>query len=150
MSGATRALRPSDVTPPVEPEAKGQPSSAKAALFGCCPRCHARTLFDGVAKFAPRCRACGLDFSRFNVGDGPAGFLTLIIGALITGLAIWLELSVQPPFWVHIILWVPLTALAVVGGLRFSKAWLLIAEYHRGAREAVTEDWRIGGPDGPE
>ena len=30
----------------------------------------------------PRCRACGLDFARFNVGDGPAAFLTLIVGAL--------------------------------------------------------------------
>ena len=63
---------------------KGRPSLAEAALFGCCPRCDARTLFDGPVKFAERCRACGLDFTRFNVGDGPAGFLTLIIGAALT------------------------------------------------------------------
>ena len=28
----------------------------------------------------PRCRACGLDFAAFNVGDGPAAFLILIVG----------------------------------------------------------------------
>jgi uncharacterized protein (DUF983 family) len=137
---------------PVRSDTKGQPgpgqnSGAAAALFGCCPRCHSRTLFAGWAKFADRCRACGLDFTQFNVGDGPAAFLTLVIGTLITGLAIWLQLAVEPPFWVHVILWVPLTAAAVVGGLRATKAWLLQAEYRRSAREAVNQDWTLDGPD---
>ena len=116
-------------------ETKGQPSTAKAALFGMCPRCGAKTLFTGLAQFAKSCSACGLDFSKFNVGDGPAAFLTLIIGALVTGLAIALQLAANPPFWVHVILWVPLTAAAVIGGLRLAKGWLLIAEYRRKAGE---------------
>lgn len=142
------------MTDPVTPqESKGQPgpevpSGLVAALFGTCPRCHSRTLFDGVARFADRCTVCGLDFTRFNVGDGPAAFLTLAIGTLVTGLAIWLELSVQPPFWVHVILWVPLTAAAVLGGLRASKAWLLQAEYRRSAGEAVNQDWTIDQREG--
>ncbi len=106
-----------------------------AALRGCCPRCGARTLFSGIATFAPKCRACGLDFHAFNVGDGPAAFLTLIVGALITGLAIALELSAEPPFWVHIILWLPLTTAAVILSLRFAKAMLLALEYRHRARE---------------
>ncbi|HEX8444419.1 MAG TPA: DUF983 domain-containing protein [Allosphingosinicella sp.] len=112
-----------------------RPSPASAALKGLCPRCGAGTLFDGLARFAPRCRACRLDFSAFNVGDGPAAFLTLIVGAIITGLAIGLELGVNPPFWVHILLWVPITAVAVLGCLRFAKALLLAMEYRNNARE---------------
>ena len=119
---------------------EGQPGIAAAALFGLCPRCGARTLFAGVARFAPRCQACGLDFTTFNVGDGPAAFLTLIIGALIPGLARWLELGVPPPFWVHVILWVPLTAAAVVWGLRVGKSALLAAEFQRQAFEAGAKD----------
>lgn len=107
-----------------------------ASALGQCPNCEKRTLFDGVVRFADRCRACQLDFSRFNVGDGPAAFLTLIIGALMVGLAMWLEIAVQPPFIVHVILWVPLTILAILGGLRFSKAALLRAEYRQRAGEA--------------
>lgn len=132
---------------PVQPETKGSPGTAVAALFGCCPRCHARTLFAGWARFADSCRVCGLDFTAFNVGDGPAAFLTLVIGAVVTGLAIWLELAAGPPFWVHIILWVPFTAAAVVGGLRATKAWLLQAEYRRKASEAVNAEWTIDGKD---
>lgn len=115
---------------------QGQPGHLEAAFFGCCPDCGARTLFDGVAAFAPRCRACGLDFSKFNVGDGPAAFLTLAIGALVTILAVSIELSAGPPWWVHALIWPPFTALLVVGGLRVTKAWLLQAEYRNSAREA--------------
>ena len=118
---------------------KGQPGIVEAALFGCCPRCGSRTLFDGVVKFADRCEVCALDYDAFNVGDGPAAFLTLIVGALITGLAIWLDIAVRPPFWVHALIWVPVTAAAVVGGLRVMKALLLIAEYRNKAGEAGRE-----------
>jgi uncharacterized protein (DUF983 family) len=106
-----------------------------AAVRGLCPRCGSATLFAGVARFAPRCRVCGLDFAGFNVGDGPAAFLTLIIGALVTALALWLELAAHPPFWVHVILWVPITTAAVIWGLRAGKAALLAAEYQRRAGE---------------
>ena len=112
-----------------------EPSPAAVALRGLCPRCSAKTLYQGLVSFAPKCRACGLDFAGFNVGDGPAAFLILIVGALITGLAIALELAAEPPFWVHILLWLPLTALAVVGLLRLAKGLLLALEYRHRARE---------------
>ena len=121
-------------------DTKGQPGIASAALSGLCPRCGARGLFDGPTKFAPRCRSCDLDFARFNVGDGPAAFITLFVGAAVTGLAIWLELSWQPPFWVHVLLWVPLTLLAVICGLRAGKAALLAAEFQRKAGEGQIRD----------
>ncbi len=128
------------MTAPDETVPEGQPSLVSAALFGLCPKCGSRTLFDGVAKFAPRCRACGLDFAGFNVGDGPAAFLTLIIGALVTGLALWLELTLHPPFWVHVVLWVPITLGAVIWGLRAGKAALLAIEYQRQAGEGRIKD----------
>ncbi|MBV9929885.1 MAG: DUF983 domain-containing protein [Alphaproteobacteria bacterium] len=109
--------------------------AALAALRGLCPRCGATTLFKGLASFAPRCRACGLDYSSFNVGDGPAAFLIFIVGGLVVLLAIIVELRFSPPFWVHILLWLPLTTLLVVGLLRFAKGLLLILEYRNRARE---------------
>ena len=123
-------------------ESKGQPGIPAAALFGLCPQCGARSLFDGPARFAPRCRSCGLDYAQFNVGDGPAAFLTMIVGALVVGLAVWLEFAVHPPFWVHIILWVPLVIGLTLWGLRVSKAALLAAEFRRKAIEATSKDLR--------
>jgi uncharacterized protein (DUF983 family) len=117
------------------PDPKGQPGIAAAALFGLCPKCGARTLFEGTIQFAPRCRACGLDYDQFNVGDGPAAFITLIVGAVLVALAIWLEVSFAPPFWVHIVLWLPLTVGAVIWALRVGKSALLAAEFQRNAGE---------------
>jgi uncharacterized protein (DUF983 family) len=118
-----------------DPE-KGQPRLHEAALFGLCPRCGAKTLFGGLTAFAPRCRACGLDFQAFNVGDGPAAFLTMIVGAVVVILAVTLQLAAEPPWWVHVILWVPLTTAGVIGGLRLAKAALLWSEYRQKAGEA--------------
>ncbi len=113
-----------------------EPSLLDAAWHGRCPNCAAPTLFDGIALFADACPSCGLDYDSFNVGDGPAAFLTLIIGAIVVGLAMWLELGLAPPFWVHAILWVPLVVGAVFAGLRFVKTLLLYAEFARDAGEA--------------
>ena len=116
------------------------PSPLLVALRGLCPRCGSRTLFQSPTGFAPKCRACGLDLSTFNVGDGPAAFLILIVGALIVGLAIAVELSFSPPWWVHVLLWLPLTTAAVIVMLRLSKALLLALEYrHRASEGRIAE-----------
>lgn len=104
-------------------------------LKGLCPRCGAATLFAGAVRFSDTCRACGLRFADFNVGDGPAAFLTLIWGAIIVALAVTVELSFSPPWWVHALLWIPLTAAGVVWSLRVAKGWLMAAEYRNAARE---------------
>lgn len=104
-------------------------------MKGLCPRCGAPTLFAGAVRFSDRCGTCQLDFGQFNVGDGPAAFLIMIVGAIVTIGAIALELSVEPPFWVHILIWLPVTAGLVVGLLRLAKGALLILEYRNRARE---------------
>ncbi len=114
---------------------KGQSGLVQAALFGECPVCGSRTLFAGWVRFAPRCRACGHDFSTYNVGDGPAAFLILVIGAIVCALALVLQVKVSPPFWVHILLWVPFTTALVLLSLRVSKAAMLIHEARAQVRE---------------
>ena len=111
-----------------------EPSSVASAFRAICPRCAAHSLFDGWTRFAPKCRACGLDFDSFNVGDGPAAFLILIVGAIVTVSAITLELAVEPPWWVHLI-WIPVATGLTIFGLRLGKAWLLAQEYRHRARE---------------
>ena len=109
-------------------------SPLPAALKGSCPRCGQDRLFRGWVSFAPKCRACGLDFASFNVGDGPAAFLILIVGAILTVLAIVTDLSWSPPWWVHLV-WLPVGLFLTLGGLRTAKAALLAQEYVHRARE---------------
>ena len=110
------------------------PSLAAAASEGLCPRCGARTLFSGIASFAPSCRSCGLNFSSYNVGDGPAAFLILIVGAIVAVGAILFDLLVVPPWWAHLI-WLPIGAGLTIWGLRIGKAALLYQEHKHRAGE---------------
>ena len=111
-----------------------QPSPLAGALGGRCPQCEAQTLFAGSLRFAAKCRACGLDYSSFNVGDGPAAFLILIIGAVLTVAALTLDGALSPPWWVHLI-WVPAGFALTIGGLRVAKAFLIRQEFRHRARE---------------
>lgn len=129
MSGAAGARRST------ADELTAPPSIAQVALKGLCPRCGRPTLFAGWLTFADRCPACGLDFAQFNVGDGPAAFLTLILGAIVVTLAITLELSLHPPWWVHALIWIPFTLAGVIASLRLAKGALMSAEYRNAARE---------------
>lgn len=111
-----------------------EPTPLSAAFAGNCPRCGAHTLFAGWVRFAERCRSCGLNFSDFNVGDGPAAFLIFIVGAVVVVAALVVDGAFSPPWWVHLV-WIPVTAALTIGGLRISKAWLLAQEYRHRARE---------------
>ncbi len=140
MYGAAGARRYINLAGDIPPSSKGQPDTFQAALFGLCPECGQKTLFRSFTGFADTCRSCGLDYRGYNVGDGPAAFLTLIIGAVICALALTLELAVNPPFWVHVLLWVPITAAAVFGALRVSKGALLVLEHRNEAHEGQLAD----------
>jgi len=111
------------------------PAPLDSAIRGLCPRCGAPGLFVSFLKFASGCRVCGLDFRAFNVGDGAAAFLILIVGAVVSLLAIVVELKYSPPLWLHLILWLPLTIVLTVGLLRIAKGLLLALEYKNAARE---------------
>jgi uncharacterized protein (DUF983 family) len=112
-----------------------QPTIARAALLGLCPECGAPTLFAGGIRFEKRCPSCGLDFEQFNVGDGAATFLIMLVGAIVLPCALWLHFAVGPPLIAHLLLW-PIVILALtMGGLRIAKAGLIAAEHQREGRE---------------
>ena len=116
------------------PAPAAAPSLAAATFRGLCPRCGDASLFAGAARFAPACRACGLDFAAFNIGDGPAAFLILIVGAIVAGSAIIIDQAASPPWWVHLV-WIPIGIGLTLYGLRLGKAALLFQEYVHKARE---------------
>ena len=116
-----------------------QVSPVAGALSGLCPRCKSKTLFAGWVRFADKCRACGLDFASFNVGDGPAAFLILIIGAILVASALIVDGMFSPAWWVHLV-WIPTGFGLTILGLRWAKALLITQEYIHRAREGRIAD----------
>ena len=112
-----------------------EPAIARAILLGRCPRCGRGRLFSGYLSPAAECAECGLDFSRFNAGDGPAVFVILIVGAIVAGGALLVEVAYQPPYWLHAVIWGPAVLLLSVGLLRPLKAALMVLQYKHRAEE---------------
>ncbi|MBO0663522.1 DUF983 domain-containing protein [Jiella sp. MQZ9-1] len=118
--------------------AKADP--VRAATRGRCPRCGEGRLFKGFLSLEQRCAHCGLDYDFADAGDGPAVFVILIIGFIVCGLALWLEVTVSPPLWVHFILWVPLTLILCLPLLRILKGTMIGLQYRNRAAEGRLDE----------
>lgn len=110
-------------------------SPADTGLKGRCPRCGEGRLFNGFLSTAPRCESCGLDLSFADSGDGPAVFIILIVGFIIVAGALVTEVKYQPPYWVHAVIWLPLTAILSLGLLRPAKGLMIALQYRNKAEE---------------
>lgn len=111
------------------------PSPFIAGLLGRCPRCGTGRLFKGFLSVKDRCSHCGLEYSFADAGDGPAVFIVLLAGFIVTGLALFVELSYQPPLWVHAVLWLPIGVAVPLLMLRPFKATMLAVQYQYRAEE---------------
>jgi uncharacterized protein (DUF983 family) len=125
-------MRDNDDYPPQSPYSTG--------LAGRCPRCGQGKLFSNFITVAPRCTVCSLDFTFADAGDGPAVFVMLFAGFLIVGVALWTELTYEPPIWVHLAIFLPLTLVVCVGLLRPLKGLLIALQFANRA-----EQGRLGG-----
>ncbi|HWM83145.1 MAG TPA: DUF983 domain-containing protein [Pseudolabrys sp.] len=101
-----------------------------------CPRCGEGRLLQGFLRLRPRCEHCGLDYAFADSGDGPAVFVILISGFVVVFAALAVEFAYQPPYWVHVVLWLPLILVATLAPLRLLKGVLIALQYHHRAAEA--------------
>ena len=49
--------------------------------------------------------------------------------ALVVGLALWTEVNINPPLWLHFIIWIPLAVGLSLWLLRVLKAMLIAQQY---------------------
>jgi uncharacterized protein (DUF983 family) len=124
-----------DRYPPQSPYSTG--------FAGRCPRCGEGRLFTSFINLAPRCEVCGLDFKFADAGDGPAVFVTLFAGFLVLGAALWTEIRYEPPMWVHMVIFMPLTLIVCLGMLRPLKGVLVALQYRNKAEQGRLEDDRL-------
>ncbi len=113
--------------PPVSPVAAG--------LNGRCPRCGNGRLFSGFLTIAPASEVCGLDYRFADAGDGPAFFVSMIAGAIVAGSALLTEVAYDPPIWVYVVIFLPLTILLCIGPLRPLKGLLVALQYRNKAEQ---------------
>jgi len=132
---ADGAWRLSKRSPRKEKAGGGPVSPYLAGVRGRCPRCGRGRLFSGFLALAPDCESCGLDYGFADAGDGPAVFVILIAGFLVVAAAVIVEFVWRPPYWVHALLWTPVTLALTLGLLRPLKGLLVALQFHHKAEE---------------
>ncbi|MDR6787609.1 uncharacterized protein (DUF983 family) [Sphingomonas sp. BE138] len=102
---------------------------------GRCPRCGKGALFRGFLSIRDRCAVCGLDYGYADPADGPAVFVQLFAclpGVIFT---LMLEIVASPPWWVHLVVSLPVLLVSTVLPLRPIKGWLVASQFYFKARE---------------
>ena len=110
-------------------------SPVAAALKCRCPRCGKGRLFKGFLTVADRCECCGLALARGDSGDGPAVFMTFILGFTVVPVALWVAMSVDWPLWLHAIVWTVVILGLSLGMLRPAKAYLMALQFRHRSSE---------------
>ena len=116
------------------------PSPFLAGLLCRCPRCGVGKLFGGFLTVAPRCSRCGLDLAMADSGDGPAVFVIFIVGFVVVGFALILENLVEPPYWVHLVIEMPMILVGSFLLLRPFKATLIALQWSNKAKQHSIEE----------
>jgi uncharacterized protein (DUF983 family) len=107
----------------------------RAALRCRCPRCGQGALFTGLLKVRDRCAVCGLDLRENDTGDATTVPVILVLGAIVVGLAFWVEFTFAPPLWVHAVIWPIVTVPLAILMMRPLKAAMVAMQYRTRATE---------------
>jgi uncharacterized protein (DUF983 family) len=118
-----------------DPDAQSLGATLAAGVLGRCPACYRGKLYRGYLALAPKCDNCGLDYAFADSGDGPAVFVILVTGFVVTGLALITEILYAPPYWLHALLWGSLAILLPLLLLRSFKGVLIALQFKHKAEE---------------
>jgi len=97
-------------------------------------------LFSGYLRFANSCARCGADFRIADAGVGPAVFVILIVGAIVTPFLFILQFGLGAPGWVSISATMVLTVVLSLALLPPFKGVLFALQWKNKAREVRNED----------
>jgi uncharacterized protein (DUF983 family) len=78
---------------------------------GKCPHCGRGRLFWRYLKVVDVCPECGEELHHQRADDAPPYFTIAIVGHIVVPMLLALELAYQPPVWLHLAIWMPLTIL---------------------------------------
>lgn len=97
-----------------------------------CPSCGEGRLFRAYLKVADTCSSCGQELHHHRADDLPAYVVMSIVGHVVVGALLWVEVRYAPSFWVHAALWMPLTLALTLGLLQPVKGAIVALQWKLG------------------
>jgi uncharacterized protein (DUF983 family) len=114
MSMQERSVPDSAVVLRRDARSTGERSVLLSLLRGArltCPACGKGAMFRRYLKVAYNCPDCGEALHHHRADDAPPYFTIVIVGHVVVGLMLAVEMAYRPPIWLHASIWLPLTVL---------------------------------------
>ena len=109
--------------------ANGTPRQIWSAIgrgaLACCPNCGRAPLFRKYLKQVDACAHCREPFKHIRADDGPAWLTILIVGHIVVGAALTVEIYTHLPVWMSIALFTSLTLVLVLSLLPRAKGMFI-------------------------
>jgi len=86
----------------------------------------------GYLKLAPSCDNCGEQLGRIRADDFPPYLTILVVGHLVVPMILLAERTMSPPTWLHLAVWLPMTALLTLALLPRIKGGIVGLMWHLG------------------
>ena len=101
-------------------------------LRGRCPNCGKGRIFRAFLKVADSCAECGEEFHHQRADDFPAYLVIVIVGHLVVPLILHVEMVYEPAYWIHAVLWLPLTLGLALLLIQPVKGAVIALQWHAG------------------
>ena len=99
--------------------------------YGLCPSCGIVSIFNGYISIKEKCSNCSYTINYEEIGDAAVWFSMLITSIIVAIGVLFLELSLHPDLWVHILIWVPVVFSIVIIILRPIKMFFIYLNYKK-------------------
>ena len=76
-----------------------------------CPNCGEGRMFSSYLKVAHDCASCGEELHHQRADDAPTYIVITIVAHVVVAGLLWTEVAYQPPVWLHMAIWLPLTVI---------------------------------------
>lgn len=95
-----------------------------------CPLCREGKLYrPWTLTVVEKCSVCNAPLGAHDIGDGAAVFVMFILCFSLVPLAWVFELLVEPPLWLHAVLWTVVGLGVIAALLPATKAYIIMLEW---------------------
>jgi uncharacterized protein (DUF983 family) len=101
------------------------PAAMARGAMHRCPACGQGGLFRAYLKVRDHCPACGEELFHHRADDAPPYVTIFVVGHLIVGAVIGIDMAYGWPMWLHALVWFPLTVGACLAFLPAAKGALI-------------------------
>ena len=97
-----------------------------------CPQCGRGHLFGRFLKVVDHCEVCEENYTPQRADDFPAYLVIVVVGHIVVPALLAVAIAYDPPAWLQLSIWLPVTLFASLGLLQPTKGAIVALQWQAG------------------